>query len=232
MERTMTPAMLEAAYVRGHAMRTGVPELAPRWMQMPLDALTEAELAALHDAGRAAGLSLYHFKEKQALPRVKKALGYLRAVWPQSVLDVGSGRGAFLFPLLCALPDIRVMSADILAHRVEFLGDIARGGVTNLTAMKADICRSGLPDRAFDAVTLLEVLEHIPDVETAVREAVRLARRCVVVTVPSKPDDNPEHIHLLTRERLTALFESAGCTRLQFDGVPGHLFMAATIDDA
>ena len=75
----------------------------------------------------------------------------------------------------------------------------------------------------------LEVLEHIPDVESAVRAAVRMARRYVVVTVPSKPDDNPEHIHLLTKERLTELFEAAGCRRLHFDGVPGHLFVAAPL---
>jgi 2-polyprenyl-3-methyl-5-hydroxy-6-metoxy-1,4-benzoquinol methylase len=50
-----------------------------------------------------------------------------------------------------------------------------------------------------DIVTLLEVLEHIPDVEKAVA-AVRMARKYVVVSVPSKEDNNPEHIHLLTKK--------------------------------
>ena len=51
----------------------------------------------------------------------------------------------------------------------------------------------------------------------------------VVVTVPSKPNDNPEHIHLLTKEKLTQLFNAAGCTKLHFDGVEGHLFMVAGV---
>ena len=66
--------------------------------------------------------------------------------------------------------------------------------------------------------------------EAAVKAVVRLARRYVVVTVPSKPDNNPEHIHLLTKDRLTALFEAAGCRKLRFGGVPGHLVLTAKID--
>ena len=81
-----------------------------------------------------------------------------------------------------------------------------------------------------DVVTLLEVLEHIPDVQSAVTNAVRLARRFVVVSVPSQPDDNPEHIHLLTKDILTRLFAEAGCTKLHFSGVNGHLIMMATIE--
>ena len=86
-----------------------------------------------------------------------------------------------------------------------------------------------IPEKSVDVVTMLEVLEHIPDVERAVRNAVAAARKYVVVTVPSKPDNNPEHIHLLTKGRLEELFRGAGCGRLHFDGVPGHLFVAAPL---
>lgn len=79
-------------------------------------------------------------------------------------------------------------------------------------------------------VTLLEVLEHIPDVQTAVNNSVCLAKRYVVVTVPSKPDNNPEHIHLLTKDVLTELFTEAGCTKLHFGSVEGHLIMTATVE--
>lgn len=80
-------------------------------------------------------------------------------------------------------------------------------------------------------MTLLEVLEHIPEPETAVRQALRVARRFVVVSVPSQPDDNPEHIQLLTKARLTALFAAAGCARLNFDGVNGHLILVASVPE-
>lgn len=36
---------------------------------------------------------LYYFKRSpEKLPRVRMALGFLRSVWPESLLDVGSGR--------------------------------------------------------------------------------------------------------------------------------------------
>lgn len=215
-------ARMMAAYVRG--MLAGGDEAL---LAAPLDALDEADCLRLLDMGRDAGLKLHHFKRHEALPRVRAALGFLRGVGPESLLDVGSGRGAFLFPFLRDFPGVPVTSLDILDSRAEMLRAIARGGVDDLTALKASICDWDGPAGGFDCVTLLEVLEHIPDVGAAVKNAVRLARRFVVVTVPSKPDDNPEHIHLLTKPVLTALFRDAGCDDLRFDGVPGHLILIA-----
>lgn len=40
----------------------------------------------------------------------------------------------------------------------------------------------------------------------------------------------PEHIHLLTKDILTDLFGSAGCTKLHFSGVNGHLIMMAAVN--
>ncbi len=225
----MKPEVLGAAYVRGYAERTGTPVLPAFAREKRFGELTDEELAQLYAVGKKAELKMYRFKNHEDLPRVHKVLGFLRSVWPESLLDVGSGRGVFLFPFLCAFPATPVTSVDLLGHRVEFLNDVRRGGIEQLTALQMDICSGTLPEKSFDVVTMLEVLEHIPDVQRAVCSAVRLAKRYVVVTVPSKPDNNPEHIHLLTRERLTELFSSAGCARLQFDAVPGHLFMVAAI---
>ena len=220
---------LAAAYVRGMAGLRG-PEVPAQLLDPPLESLAEEDCARLLQIGRAAELKMYYFKMKETLPRVKKVLGFLKAVQPESLLDVGSGRGVFLFPFLREFPWVEATSLDVLPRRVELMNVLRDGGVGTLRALCRDICSWDAPAGSFDVVTLLEVLEHIPDVEAAVRAAVRLARRYVIVTVPSKPDDNPEHIHLLTRERLTELFEAAGCARLQFDGVNGHLFMTARID--
>ena len=51
------------------------------------------------------------------------------------------------------------------------------------------------------AITLLEVLEHIPNVGQAIKNACRIASKYIILTVPSKEDDNPEHIHLLNHRR-------------------------------
>lgn len=122
-------------------------------------------------------------------------------------------------------------SLDLLEKRVTFLNELVDGGLGQLHAEQKNICQQPYPDHSFDVVTLLEVLEHIPEAEKAVAAAVRMAKQYVVVTVPSKPDNNPEHIHLLTKARLTEMFGAAGCTRLHFDGVEGHLFLVAAAGD-
>ena len=221
--------MLRYAYIRGVSKRTGVPQLSEALLEKPLHELTETDKEILEKAGREAELKLYRFKNMGDLPRVQKAIGFLKGVWPESLLDVGSGRGVFLFPFLEEFPFVPVTSADILDYRVEFLQDIARGGIENLTAIQENICSWNAPDKSFDVVTMLEVLEHIPEVEKAIMNAVRLAKRYVVVSVPSKEDDNPEHIHLLTKDILTDLFTRAGAKSLHFDGVNGHLFMTARV---
>ncbi len=228
-------AAFAAAYVRGQALRgaanpvEGTPKLLQALLNTPLEQLTETQTEGILLAGEAAGLKLYHFKSgSRELPRIKKVLGILRSFPFQTLLDVGSGRGVFLWRCLGELPEIKVTSVDLLAERVAFMQAVTLGGLERLKAVQADFCVYNGPP--VDVVTLLEVLEHIPDVQAAVRTAVKLAQKYVVVSVPSKPDNNPEHIHLLTREKLTALFASAGCARLHFDGVNGHLLMIATME--
>lgn len=41
-------------------------------------------------------------------------------------------------------------------------------------------------DESFDFVILLDVLEHVPNVEDALREALRVARRGVVISYPDE----------------------------------------------
>ncbi len=190
-----------------------------------------AEAYLLGRGGSEEPPKLYRFKRgHEDLPRVRKVLGFLKGIAFENLLDVGSGRGVFLFPCLEQFPWVEVTAIDLLPHRVEFLQTLTAGGIDRLTALEADLCQQPFPENSFDVVTLLEVLEHIPQVEKAVASAVRMARKFVVVTVPSHPDNNPEHIHLLTKDRLTELFHQAGCHRLRFDGVNGHLILVATME--
>lgn len=182
--------------------------------------------------GRENGIKIYDFKKTHRnLPRVSRVLGFLKGIEFFSLLDVGSGRGVFLFPLLDEFPRAFVMATDILDARITMLTDVRNGGIDRLGVMQADITQKPFADDSFDVVTMLEVLEHMEHPEDAIRAAVATARRYVVVSVPSHPDDNPEHIHLLDKERLSAAFYAAGVTRLSFGGVPGHLILIATIGE-
>ncbi|MBR6978491.1 MAG: class I SAM-dependent methyltransferase [Prevotella sp.] len=185
------------------------------------------------DAGDAPERKDHYFKVKEDLPRVRVVLGFLQGIIPagqcQSLLDVGSGRGVFLFPLLREFPSLEVTSIDILPHRVELLLCLHDGGIDNLHPTLGDICSFDAPDKSFDVVTMLEVMEHIPDTEAVVRNAVRLARNYIVVSVPSKPDDNPEHIHLFSNEDLKSLFMEHGCKKVKFMSVTNHRVMVAQL---
>jgi len=159
---------------------------------------------------KALGLKPHRFKRSGELPRVRRVLGALAGLRPTELLDIGTGRGAFLWPLMDRFPELPVTCVDRLAHRVELLQQVRDGGIGLLTPMVGDVAALPFPDAAFDGVTILEVLEHLPKPEKAVAEVLRVARRFVLASVPSKPDENPEHLRLYTADTLTELFQSAG----------------------
>ncbi|HUQ05515.1 MAG TPA: methyltransferase domain-containing protein [Kofleriaceae bacterium] len=188
----------------------------------------EAAIAAAERAGH----KLHRFKRSAELPRVRAMLGTLRGLAPERLLDVGSGRGVFLWPMLDGLPEVRVTSIDVIPERAAQIAAVARGGVARLCAARMDAARLGFGDGAFDVVTVLEVLEHVDDPARVAAELVRVSRRAVLATVPSHEDDNPEHVRLFTAESLKELFEAAGARRVAVDGVRGHLTAVAMTDDA
>jgi SAM-dependent methyltransferase len=177
--------------------------------------------------GFAAGLRLHKFKRNGELPRVRRVLGILRGLGPESLLDIGSGRGTFLWPMLDAMPWVPVTAIDIDARRAADLGAVRDGGVGRLAVHAMSAEELGFPDGAFDVVTALEVLEHLGDSSKAAREIIRVARRCVVASVPSKEDNNPEHLQLFDPESFEALFLDAGARRVTVEHVHNHMIAVA-----
>ena len=171
--------------------------------------------------GVAEGLRVHKFKRNVELPRVRRVLGVLRGFAPARLLDVGSGRGTFLWPMMDAFPTMAVLAVDLAERRVLDFGAVARGGITRLSAARMDAGRLALAPASVDGVTMLEVLEHLPDPAKAAAEALRVARRFVVASVPSHEDDNPEHLHLFDEAALSTLF--AGARRVAFEHVLNHL---------
>ena len=183
-----------AAFVRGRC-RQGFPvALTNEQLASPLQNLCDDQLTAIFQVDAHAGLKLHKFKRTMGLPRVRRVLGTLHSLAPENLLDVGSGRGVFLWPLLEAFRDLAVTAIDAKEQRANDLKAIHLGGVDRLSAYHMDVTKLSFENDAFDVVSMLEVLEHVPAAVQAVAEIVRVARRFIVLSVPSKPDDNPEHI--------------------------------------
>ena len=74
------------------------------------------------------GLPLHYFKRVPLLPRIQWALGVIHSLQPANLLDVGSGRGKFLWPLLDAFPTLPVTAVDADARRARDLEAAHLGG--------------------------------------------------------------------------------------------------------
>src|SRR5256885_902167 len=86
------------------------------------------------------------------------------------------------------------------------------------------VARDAAPEAA------IQVGEHVPDPERAAAEAVRVARRFVVASAPSHPDNNPDHVRLFTAEALDRLFLAAGAARVAVEFVPNHMIAVVRVN--
>jgi ubiquinone/menaquinone biosynthesis C-methylase UbiE len=107
--------------------------------------------------------------------RLRTVIGELN---PRSVLDAGCGEGEML--RRGVLPEgLHPVCLDL---RTESLAEVdARKRVC------ASVQALPFAARRFDVVMCLEVLEHLDDPASAVRDLARVAREAVVVSVPYEP---------------------------------------------
>jgi ubiquinone/menaquinone biosynthesis C-methylase UbiE len=102
-----------------------------------------------------------------------------------SVLDAGCGEG--VIPMILAERGIASTGVDLSQPNIEAArAEAERLGLGRLaTFVQGDAERLPFPDKSFDIVLSSHVLEHLPDFDRGARELVRVARKRVIVALPT-----------------------------------------------
>lgn len=117
-----------------------------------------------------------------------------------SVLEVGSCFGFLAIQL--AKDGRKVSACDLSRNAVTLLRRQSNRYGLPISTRYTDATALSYDDSSFDTVTLIHLLEHLETEQalTAIREALRVARRMVVIAVPF--EETPS-VHFGHRQRLT-----------------------------
>lgn len=137
----------------------------------------------------------------------------LQLIPPGRVLDVGSCFG-FLPLLLAERPGNTVTASDLSSGTMCLLKAVAAARGLQVSTLVCDAARIPVPDDWADTVSVIHLLEHVsPEHGSAVlREALRVARRLVVVAVPfeEEPTAAYGHVRTIDLRQLGELGDSTG----------------------
>jgi len=112
----------------------------------------------------------------------RAACELLRTTDARSILDAGCGEG-FAMREVAAQQQAAVVGLDASAGALR----IAQALNPHQGFASGDVLALPFPDRSFDAVVCMEVLEHLPDPAQGLAELQRVSRRWLLLSVPHEP---------------------------------------------
>ena len=101
------------------------------------------------------------------------------------IMDVGCANGYMIEAIRASHPETEVVGCDYAVPPLEKLA----GRIPDVPLLQLDLVRSELPDAFCDGIVLLNVLEHIEDDMTALKQIHRMLRTggVFVIEVPAGP---------------------------------------------
>ncbi len=162
-----------------------------------------------------ASYSRDYFLAKEAEPAVEQCRPWVEFCQPHDALDVGFGTGAILKGLVELGVDAQ--GVEPFQAACDLLSEPYRQRVR-----LGDALHTGYPDRSFDLVLCLDVLEHLPQEQSvpALKELCRVSRRWILLNICYWTDSNarkdPTHINLHSRGWWQKRFVQAGVRIVAF----------------
>jgi SAM-dependent methyltransferase len=139
------------------------------------------ELTAFHEGTAGEDHVIDRASRRHAIGQVRRHAGGSSPV----VLEVGCSSGWLLRQLRSELPHALLIGADCVRGPLETLA----ADLPDVPLLQFDLVRCPLPDGSIEVAVLLNVLEHIEDDETALRQVARILRPggAAVIEVPAGP---------------------------------------------
>src|ERR1700737_3465034 len=147
---------------------------------------------------------------RHAINELKRALGSK----PASIMEVVCSAGHLLADMRRSLPNAKLIGGDYTLGTLVKLGE----KMPDIPLVRFNLADSPLPSDTYDAMVLLNVLEHIEDDVAASRHISRMLKAggVAVIEVPAGPelfddyDRQLQHFRRYTLQNICSVVEHAG----------------------
>jgi SAM-dependent methyltransferase len=169
------------------------------------------ELTELHENATESGAHFIDVASRDhAVNELKRTLG----TKPVSIMEVGCSAGHLLADMRRGLPNATLTGGDYTLGTLVKLGEKMPG----IPLVRFNLADSPLPSATYDAMVLLNVLEHIEDDVAATKHIARMLKPggVAVIDVPAGPelfddyDRQLQHFRRYTLPGICGVIERAG----------------------
>ena len=172
------------------------------------------ELTTLHEDAAGSSHPIDVASRRDALLQLRR---HLRGKSSPAILEIGCSSGFMLKAIVAAFPSAFVMGADVVRAPLLRLAE----ELPTVPLLRFDLLQCPLPSAIFDAIVILNVLEHIEDDVAAMKQLHRLLKPggVVIAEVPAGPnlydayDEALRHFRRYGMRELIDKFSSAGLCR-------------------